>query len=1470
MGGGPPKGVTTLPGFEKEKMEKVKKGKNRNSEVVMRKNMQWWGFLEMLGFDQNPGGTQVTSDESRQEPMVHRKSRFGFKRRSKGVEPMLLTEAVACSHTKGGDSSDISLVAEDEVQDEAMTPKARMAETGDSSSKGRVSSKEKSRKRNQLSVRDGNQAKGSITMLISKPLKGGIQMKLGEFRSEAAVNESQSTTLFKKGGKAMKTGLMSLTTLFAAVCLFSFSSAESAASFGQRYDCEEDLIEVMFAQDSKVRLRAGTLVDLETKALAGVDQVLAKAVSVEWHRICDVPEERLDEIHARGEENSGKPIYNLNNVYRLRITNGEDVWTISRELEALPGVMFARPVPKPAPPPWPGYYEPQQGYLDPASSTPTGIDAKYAWGWWPGGDGAGVTVCDLEYSWNYNHGDITKAPASQINSNVVDPHGDTNHGTAVIGELVSDKASWGTTGICYNANLKTCGTYFGSPSPSWNPAGAVAVAIASLSAGDVILLEQQWDYDDPGTAYTDYIPIEWWTDTYPDTQSYNAVYVAIENATANGIHVVECGGNGGAPGTDIGYNTDNLTWHGNSGAIIVGAGGIKTAGQYPEGDLERLCFSSYGSRFDLQGWGEEVVTTGYGHLWIADGINYAYTDSFAGTSSAAPIVAGAVACCVGYWKNYVSPALPSPEYIRNLLIATGTPQVNPGTGHIGPRPDLLAAINAMYQAYYWVDASTSPLDDAGGYGCAWGDYDNDGDLDLYVSRNNYGNFLHRNDGGGTFTRINTTPPYEIGDGTGIAWGDYDNDGDLDLYLAQANGQPNELYRNDGSDVFTDVTNGLPLGDAGDTYGAAWGDYDKDGDIDLYIANYNSANKLLRNDGASGFTDATGGTPLGDAGFGVGVAWGDYDNDGDLDLYLSNGASTANKLFRNDGGGSFTDVTAPPLDDAGTGMGVAWGDYDNDGDLDLYLANSNGANKLIRNNGGGSFSDATSGPLGDGGYGYGCAWGDYDNDGDLDLYLANGGSTGDNRLFRNDGSGTFTDAASPLVKNTGPSTGVAWGDYDGDGDIDLYVTNNNPYRNKLFRNEIGTSNHWLHINLVGTTCNVSAIGARVRVVAGGVSQTREISGGSGMCSQNSLTAEFGLGFNVVVDTLQVQWPSAKSTDTYTNLPVDTLLTLYQGGLARGDANGDGVVNIGDVVFLVTYLYRNGPAPNPVWVGDANSDGVIDVGDIVYLVAYLYRGGPPPCAGAGGGSPANTAKLSAGFGQAKIWARLKTGENTAASARTSGRNLDRVFEISVMGSFDQDVAGIQLEIDFDPDQVTMLDPVLSPLTNGLQLFAGVKDGTQRIGIVDLSGKNFLPPGEGALVTLRARGNDLSSVNITRATLVDMDSRPLALELSGELNLEAAKCFDSRPQGFSLSQNYPNPFNPRTSIRYALPQDAEVRLTVYNVLGQRVATLVDEYQSAGYSTVWWDGKDANGDEVSSGVYFYRLTAGEFSEVKKMMMVK
>lgn len=470
------------------------------------------------------------------------------------------------------------------------------------------------------------------------------------------------------------------------------------------YPCEPGLVEIMFSSESRVRLRDDALVDLSTNAVDGLSGVLATLERPEWLRLCDLPEERIDAMQSRGAALSGHAVYNLNNIYRLRFGNADartDPWRLCRDLEALPGVMSARPVPKPLPPPLPPDYQPSQNYEDPASSVPTGTDAEYAWTQ-PGGDGTGITVCDLEYSWNYAHNDLTKAPGSQINLNIVDPFSDDRHGTAVLGELVSDDnlPNWGTKGASFGAGILTCGTYYPAPSPAWNVPGAIALATANLGAGDIILLEQQWDYNGAGA----YVPIEWWTDTSPFAQTFNAVYAAIANAVANGIHVVEAGGNGNV-------NTGLMTWFGDTGAVIVGAGGAYAGGPYPQGNLERLSFSSYGPRFDLQGWGENVVTTGYGTLYNAEGVNRHYTATFAGTSSASPIVAAAMASVQGYSLANISATPISPLAMRTLLVSTGTPQFFGLAGAIGPRPDCAAAIAALAGAARddWGDAPEGVL-----------------------------------------------------------------------------------------------------------------------------------------------------------------------------------------------------------------------------------------------------------------------------------------------------------------------------------------------------------------------------------------------------------------------------------------------------------------------------------------------------------------------------------------------------------------------------------------------------------------------------------------------------------------------------------------------------------------------------------------------------------------------------------------
>ena len=449
---------------------------------------------------------------------------------------------------------------------------------------------------------------------------------------------------------------------------------------------------------------------------------------------------------------------------------------------------------------------------------------------------------------------------------------------------------------------------------------------------------------------------------------------------------------------------------------------------------------------------------------------------------------------------------------------------------------------ATAQIFVEVGAVSGADDSGSGSGMAWGDYDSDGDLDLYVTNFGEANQLYRNDGGGLFSPVGPEAGVDDGgDGTGAVWGDYDNDGDLDLYVANFAGV-NKLYRNDGGGVFAEVGLGAGIGGSGDGTAVVWGDYDNDGDLDLYIANFAGQNELYRNEGDGTFVEAGLGAGVNDGGDGTGAVWGDYDGDGDLDLYIANSLS-ANVLYRNDGSGVFAEIgLVAGVDDEGDGAGVAWGDYDQDGDLDLYLANVAEPNRLYRNDGGDLFSEvAQAAGVDDSGDGASVSWVDYDNDGNLDIYLVN--SAAPNVLYRHNGADGFDEATAgaQLLEGTGLDFGGGWGDYDNDGDLDLYLVFGSS-ANRLYRNE-GTANNWLAVELVGTTANRSAIGAQVTAVRGLWSQRRDVEGGSGFWSQPSLAVEFGLGGNTEVDSLVVLWPGGGRQAVH-NVAANQSITLVE--------------------------------------------------------------------------------------------------------------------------------------------------------------------------------------------------------------------------------------------------------------------------------------------------------------------------------------
>ena len=304
----------------------------------------------------------------------------------------------------------------------------------------------------------------------------------------------------------------------------------------------------------------------------------------------------------------------------------------------------------------------------------------------------------------------------------------------------------------------------------------------------------------------------------------------------------------------------------------------------------------------------------------------------------------------------------------------------------------------------WSDITTATVGGSGGdMSPAFVDYDDDGDLDIYVANSNWASRMLRNDGG-NFVSVSA------GDATGTsfsqsaAWADYDRDGDLDLFVTCWN-QPDHLYRNDGNGILHDVTPAV-LADPQNNTGAAWGDFDNDRDPDLYVGGRVSG-KLYRND-AGTFVDVTS-LSLAKAGVN-GVAWGDEDNDGDLDLYLARDLNSS-RLLRNDstpGVVNFTDMYITEVRDPGAGQGTTWLDYDSDGDLDIFLAkagsdNMSGApNALFRNNGGDSFTDVSAGAVVTVANSRGVAWGDYNGNGTPDLYIGNWGSS--NQLLSTTGSG----------------------------------------------------------------------------------------------------------------------------------------------------------------------------------------------------------------------------------------------------------------------------------------------------------------------------------------------------------------------------------------------------------------------------------------------------------------------------------
>jgi len=439
-------------------------------------------------------------------------------------------------------------------------------------------------------------------------------------------------------------------------------------------------------------------------------------------------------------------------------------------------------------------------------------------------------------------------------------------------------------------------------------------------------------------------------------------------------------------------------------------------------------------------------------------------------------------------------------------------------------------------------------------GVSCGDFDNDGDVDIYLANGegkaeSLANLLYINLGDLTFKNIAFLLGIEdLGKAFSGVFGDYDNDGDLDLYVANPSFFPNYLYRNDGYG-FSDVTQQTGISNTDESSGAIWGDYNNDGYLDLYLLNNSQENVLFHNNGDGTFTDVTQQAGVGKAEYSLSAAFFDYDNDGNLDLYVVNIIHRC-ILYRNNSDGTFTDVTAlagvendilSQDENGNMGIGLAIGDYDNDLDEDIYVAN-HGFNALFRNNGDGTFTDVAA----DAGVDYplkssGAIFFDYDKDGYLDLYVTNKQTA--NKLYYNSGDGTFTDVTEYSgVGNIGYSYGVASADFDNDGDLDIFLANHGADEpNVMYRNN-GNGNNWLRIKLIGTQSNRFGIGAKVIVSTRTHKMFRTVGGGTGFCQQCA-EVDFGLDWNMRAERVEVYWPGGL-VETFSNIKANQVVKIKE--------------------------------------------------------------------------------------------------------------------------------------------------------------------------------------------------------------------------------------------------------------------------------------------------------------------------------------
>jgi len=451
--------------------------------------------------------------------------------------------------------------------------------------------------------------------------------------------------------------------------VFSFSFGIVSAQ-----NTSKQLLHVKFRDGLNVHAQAGKLLSEASpySETSGLEQY------GHWEPFYSIPGEQLQAYYLKAKQNLKKNLSDPNTLFEFHVNPGENILEVKRKLETLPAIKYVSIPPKLSTPVVPNLQSTQLYLFD----QEPGIHVQEFWNAYSV-YGEGVKVCDVEYQFNADHADLPEVII--VGPQPEDPGFGPNHGTAVLGEIASLNDGVGTTGIAYESQLYFAGAYFNQ---AYYLEEALINTMDELGPGDVVLIEQQIIAFDTA-SYAGFVPVEW----------YEPYYDAIQLISGNGLIVVEAAGNGGKNLDDPLFSMDNgghypfleENW---SEAIMVGAGAVGI----DDTPRSRLWFSNYGSRIDLQGNGEGVVTTGYGSAYAAEGPNKEYSDNFGGTSGASPIVVGAVTLLQSLSINSTGNTL-SRDVIRDALVSTGKPQVSgiqfPVSEKIGPLPNVFAAANYL-------------------------------------------------------------------------------------------------------------------------------------------------------------------------------------------------------------------------------------------------------------------------------------------------------------------------------------------------------------------------------------------------------------------------------------------------------------------------------------------------------------------------------------------------------------------------------------------------------------------------------------------------------------------------------------------------------------------------------------------------------------------------------------------------------